>query len=204
MVKRGQVVNRRARVQEYFRHPRDHNENENENVVALQSSPDRFQFADFEAGQDQIFANELFPFALEHLAIFHHHGHQEMRFQHPDAGAERVVEAVTARLNPEHRPDDGEIKKENDVRHFASGKGDRDDSGAAGDRPISGDVEPLPPDHDPAHLAAIKMRHRVNVSRIINAALQRDRRLLIRFVCYLFSCHGYQINWITGFARIIQ
>jgi mannitol/fructose-specific phosphotransferase system IIA component (Ntr-type) len=48
------------------------------------------------------------------------------------------------------------------------------------------------------------MRHRIDVSRIVNAALQRDRRFFVRPGWYLFSCHGYQINWITVFARIIQ
>jgi len=191
-------------VQENFRDPSHQNENENENVVAFQPSSDRFQFADLEAGQNQIFADELFPFALKQLPIFHHHRDEEMRFQHADAGAEGIVEPIASRLDPEHHPDYGEIEKEDDVRDFASGKRDRNDGGAAGDRPIGGDVEPLPPDHDPSHFAAIKMRHRVDVARIINAALQRDRRLIDRLAWYLFSCHGYQINWITGFARIIQ
>ena len=204
MVKRRQIVDWLARMQKYFRHPRDHDENENEYVVAFQSPPDRFQFADLETRQNQIFADQLFPFTLEHLAILHHHRDEKVRFEHAHARAERVVETVTARLDPEHRPDDGEVKKENDVRHSASGKCDGNDGGAAGNCPVSGNVEPLPPDHDPSHFAAIKMRHRVDVSRIINAALQRDRRLLVRPARYFFSCHGYQINWITGFARIIQ
>lgn len=42
-----------------------------------------------------------------------------MRFEHADAGAEGIVKSVTPRLDPEHAPDDREIEKEDDVRHFA-------------------------------------------------------------------------------------
>src|SRR5215469_17770064 len=127
-----------------------------------------------------------------------------MRFKHPQPSTERVIEAITARFDPEHHPDDGQIKKENDVWDFARGKCDGDNSCAARDRPVGRDVEPLAPDHDPAHFATIEMRHRVDVSRIINAPLHGDCRLLVRLRTYLFSCHGYPVNWITGFARIIQ
>ena len=78
------------------------------------------------------------------------------------------------------------------------GEGDGDDGGAAGDRPIRGDVEPLPPNHDSAHLAAVKMRHGVDVARIVNAALERDSRLLIGDRCAVFGCHGRSINWMTA------
>jgi len=54
-----------ARVQINFHDPCDHNEDEDENVVALQSTSDRFEFADFERRQDQIFADEFLPFALQ-------------------------------------------------------------------------------------------------------------------------------------------
>ena len=47
-----------------------------------------------------------------------------MRLEHPDTRAERVVEAITPRLDPEKYPNDGQIKKEDDVRHLASGKCD--------------------------------------------------------------------------------
>ena len=116
------ALHRRGRVQKNLRHPRNHDQDENENVVAFQSSPDCFQFADLEAGQYQIFADQFFPFALEHLAIFHHHRDQKMRFQHAHARPEGIVETVTARLDPKHRPDNRQIKKENDVRHFARWK----------------------------------------------------------------------------------
>src|SRR5207302_6028276 len=100
-----------------------------------------------------------------------------MRFQHADARTESIVKAVTSRFDPEHHPDDREIKKENDVRHGGVCEGDSDDGGAASDRPIRRDVEPLPPNHDSPHFAAIKMRHRVDVTGIVNAALERDSRL---------------------------
>src|SRR5436190_22423026 len=121
-----------------------------------------------------------------------------MRFQHPDTRAERVVEAITPRLDPEKYPNDGQIKKENDVRHLASGKCDGDDGGGAGYRPVGRDVEPLTPDHDPTHFAAIKVRHGVDISRIVNAALEGDRPLLVLSICRVFSCHGPLLNRITG------
>src|SRR5439155_12405515 len=103
--------------------------------------------------------------------------------------AEGVVKTVAPRFDPEQHPNDREIEKENDVRHLATGKCDGDDGGATGDRPVGGDVEPLSPDHDAPHLAAIKMRHGIDVARVVNAALERDGRLLI---CgyYVVSCHG--------------
>jgi len=102
-----------------------------------------------------------------------------MRFQHADTRAEGVVKTVASRFDPKQHPDDGEIEKENDVRHLASGKCDGDDGGGAGYRPVGRDVEPLPPDHDPTHFAAIKVRHGVDISRIVNAALEGDRPLLV-------------------------
>ena len=106
VIKRDRAVHGRRRVQKDFRDPRHQDQDEDENVIALQPAPDRFQLADFEAGQNQIFANEFFPFALQEVAIFHHHRDEEMRFQHPDAGAEGVVKPVTACLDPEHHPND--------------------------------------------------------------------------------------------------
>src|SRR6266511_1267209 len=101
MVKRDEIVNRSAGMQKYFRYPRNQDQNENEHVITLQPSPYCFQFADFEAGQNQIFANEFFPFALKHLPIFHYHRDQKMRFEHPDTRAERIVKTIPARLDPE-------------------------------------------------------------------------------------------------------
>ena len=138
MIKPNQAVHGHRRVQENFRDPRHQNENENEHVIPFQAASHCFQLADFEAGQDQIFADEFFPFALKHLAIFHHHRHQEMRFEHTHARAECVVETVTARLDPEQHPNNGQIKKEDDVRHFAGGKGNGNNGGAAGDGPVRG------------------------------------------------------------------
>src|SRR5438874_1860227 len=120
-----------------------------------------------------------------------------MRFQHRDPCAERIVKAIARRFNPKHDPDDREIEKENDVGHGRVGKRDRDNGGAAGDGPVGDDVESLPPDHDSTHLAAIKVRHRIDVARIVKAALERNRRLLTYSWCAVFSCHGCSINWIT-------
>src|SRR5207244_12860481 len=97
-----------------------------------------------------------------------------------------------------------EIKYEAEVRHCARAKCEGGDGSAGGYSRVRRNVEALSPHHDPSHFAAIKMRHRVDVSRIINAALQRHCRLFIRPAWYLFNCHGYRINWITGFVRIIQ
>ena len=165
VIKIAHAIHRRRPVQKNLRDPRDQDQDENENVIAFQPSPDRLEFADLERRQNQIFADQFFPFALQHVAIFHHHRDEKMRFEHAHPRAKRVVKTVTARLDPEHHPDDREIEKENDVRHFAIRKRDRDDGGAARDRPVRGDVEPLPPDHDAPKFAAVKMRHRIDVTR---------------------------------------
>ena len=70
-----------------------------------------------------------------------------------------------AGFHPEHYPNDGEIEKENDVRNLAISKGNGDDGGAAGDGPVGRDVEALSPDHDAPELAAIEMRHGIDVAR---------------------------------------
>ena len=106
-------------MQKNLRDPRHDDEDKNENVIAFQPATDGFEFADFEAGQNQIFADEFLPFALKQIAILHHHRDKEMRLEHPNARAEGVVKAVTARFDPEQHPDDREIEKENDVRHLA-------------------------------------------------------------------------------------
>src|ERR1700726_5216222 len=100
-------------MQKNLRDPRHHNKNENENVIALQPAPDCFQLADLEAGQNQIFADELFPLALEQVSIFHHHRHEEMRFEHANARPEGVIESITAGPDPKHTPTKppGEKKK---------------------------------------------------------------------------------------------
>ena len=181
-VERGRIFNRSGGVEEDFRDPRDHDQNEDENVIAFQSAPNGLELGDFETRQNQIFANQFFPFALKHFPIFHDHRDEKMRLEHPDTGAERIVKAVAPRFDPKHDPNDGEIEKENDVRHLARGERDRDDGGAARDGPVGSDVEALPPDHDPCQLAAVKMRHRIDVTRIVQTSLPRDGRLVPRFV----------------------
>src|ERR1041385_4712614 len=69
------------RVQEYFHDPRDHDEDKNENVVAFQTAPDRFELPNLERWQNEIFTDELFPFALQEMPILHHHWDEKMRFE---------------------------------------------------------------------------------------------------------------------------
>jgi len=121
-----------------------------------------------------------------------------MRFQHADARAKRVVKTITPRFDPEKHPNDCQIKKEDDVRHFTRRKGDGDDGGAAGDRPVCRHVEPPPPNHDPPHFAAVKMRHGIDVTGIVDASLEGDGPLLAALQCGSFVCHGSVVNWITA------
>lgn len=175
-VKGPQTLHGRARVQKDFRDPRHHDQNENENVIAFQASPDGFQRSDLERRQDEIFADEFFPFTLQHLAVFHHHRNQKMSFEHADARTEGVVKTVTPRFDPEHAPDDREIEKEDNVRHFVVRKCDCDNRGAARDRPIRRDIEPLAPDHDAAEFSPVKVRHCIDVTWIVKTLLERDGR----------------------------
>ena len=198
VIKRSAACDRFGRVQKNFRHPRHHDENENENVIPFQPASDGFEFRNLEGRQNEIFANQFFPFALEHLAILHHHWHEKMCFQHPHPRAKCVVKAVTPAFDPEHYPNDGEIEKENDVRDLAISKGNGDDGGTAGDGPIGRDVEALPPDHDAPELAAIEMRHGIDVARVVQAALQRNGCFVGGGGIGLFCCHGSSINWITA------
>ena len=92
------------------------------------------------------------------------------------------------------------IEKEDDVRHVARRKRDRDNRRAAGDGPVRRDVEPLPPDHDAPEFAAVKMRHRIDVARVVDAALERDCALSVAFGRSVFVCHSGVVNWITVFA----
>ena len=193
------AVHCRGGMQENFRHPSHHDENENENVIAFQTTADRFKFANFKAGQDQIFGDELSPFTVQHLAVFHHHGHEEMRLEHADARPKSIVEPVTPRLDPEHDPDNDQVEEEDEVGHVAVRKSDRDDRGAAGDGPVGRNIESLPPHHDAAQFPTIKVGHGVNVTWVIDAALQRDGRFVIRTLHDIFSCHGRSLNWITAF-----
>ena len=132
-----------------------------------------------------------------------------MRLEHADTRAECVVETVSTGLNPEQHPDDGEIEKENYVWHFPRGKRDCDNGGAAGDRPVRGHVQPLPPHHDPTHFAPIEMRHRIDITWIVNAPLNGNRPFLFWGYSCILSCHDFDVRqagrlpynyWITGFA----
>lgn len=58
------TLDRGAGVEKDFRDPRNHDQDEDENVIAFQAPPDCFQFSDLERRQDEIFADEFFPFAL--------------------------------------------------------------------------------------------------------------------------------------------
>ena len=44
------------------------------------------------------------------------------------------------------------------------------------------------------------MRHGIDVTGIIKAALDRDSRLLGCARDHVFSCHSWWINWITAFS----
>ena len=198
VIKRPAACDRLRSMQKNFCHPRHHDENENENIIPFQSASDGFEFRNLEGRQNEIFTNQLFPLALEHLAIFHHHGHEKMRFQHPHSRTECVVKPVTPAFDPEHYPNDGEIEKENDVRDLAIRKGNGDDGGTAGDGPVGRDIEALPPDHDAAEFAAIEMRHGIDVARIVQAALQRNGCFVGGGGRGLFCCHGSSLNWITA------
>ena len=114
-----------------------------------------------------------------------------MGFEHPHPGAESIVKPVTPAFDPEHYPNDGEIEKENDVWDFAIRKGNGDDGGAAGYGPVGRDVEPLPPDHDASELTAIEVRHGIDVTGIIKAALQRNGCFVGRGGRDFFCCHGF-------------
>ena len=63
-----------------------------------------------------------------------------MRFEHAHACAKGVVETIPAGLDPKHAPDDRQVKKENDVRNTDVRKCDRNNGGAARDRPVGRDV----------------------------------------------------------------
>src|SRR5215217_1056076 len=106
-------------VQENLCDPRDHDEDEDEDIIPLQAASDRFQLADFEPWQNEIFTNQFLPLALQHLPVLHHHRYKKMRLEHADARAKGIVEPVAPRFDPEHPPDDREIEKEDDVRDLA-------------------------------------------------------------------------------------
>ena len=189
-IKCAETIHGRWSVQKNLRDPRHHDQDEDEYVIPLQPSPDRFQFANFEAGQNQIFAHQLFPFALQQLPIFHDHRDQEMSFEHPDSRPKRVIKAVTASFDPQHHPHDDEIEEKDNVWHVAIRERNGNDRGATGDGPVSRDIQPLPPDHDPAHFSPIEMGQGIDVTRVVNTALHRDSRFFGVTRNHVFSCHG--------------
>jgi hypothetical protein len=200
VIKRYDIGDRRGGVQKDFRQPRDQDQNENKHVIPFQPAPDCFQFRDFERGQNQIFAYQLFPFALKQFAIFHDHRDKKVRFEHADARAEGVVKTVSARFDPEQHTNDGQVEKENDVRHPARGKSDCNNGRAAGDSPVSRHIQPLPPYHAPPQFTPIKMRHGVDIARVVKAPLEGNCPFLfLRYRCIL-SCHSLLFYWITAFA----
>ena len=123
-----------------------------------------------------------------------------MRFQHSNARAKCVIKTVPAGLDPEQHSNDGQVKEENDVRHAAGRKRDCNNRGAAGDRPVRRHVQPLPPHHDSPQFAPIKMRHRIDVARVVNAPLQRNCTFLFMSYGCILSRHNLLFYWITAFA----
>src|SRR5438445_13311496 len=122
-----------------------------------------------------------------------------MRFEHADTRAERVVKPVSTRHDPKQHGNNRQVKKENDVWHFARGKGDCNNGGAAGDGPVCGHVQPLSPHHVSSQFAAMKMRHRVDIAGIVNAVMQGDcRLLLLSYGCILFCYHSAAPRWARG------
>ena len=200
VIKRYDIVDRRGSVQKDFCYPRHQDQDENEHVIPFHPAPDCFQLCDFEAGQDQIFAYELFPFALKQFAIFHDHWDKKVRLEHADARAKSIVKTVSPRFDPEQHRNDSEVKKENNVRHLAGGKSDCNNGGAAGDGPVGGHIQSLPPHHASPQLAPIEMRHRVDITRVVNAPLQGNCPFLFWRRRCILSCHSLVINWITAFA----
>jgi len=198
-IERVEALNRLRRMEEEFHDPRDHDKEKDENVVAFQTPPERLQHADFERWQDQIFADQFFPFALQQMTIFHDHRHEEMRFEHADTGAKGIVKTVTAGLDPEHNPDNGEVEEEDEVRNSGVRESDRDDRGRAGHGPVGRSIEASAPDHDATELAAIKMRHGVDIALVVNAALDGVRRFVDRSVS--FVGHAWRMIRLRRGAR---
>src|SRR4051812_44436660 len=123
-----------------------------------------------------------------------------MRFQHADARTKRVIKTVSARLDPQQHSNNSQVEKENDVRHVASGKSDRNNRSAAGDGPVRGHIQPLSPHHDSAQFAPIKMRHRIDIAWVVKAPLQRNCTFLFACYCCILSRHNLLFYWITAFA----
>jgi hypothetical protein len=178
-VKRGNVFHRHGRMQKNLGHPCNHDQSENENIVSLQSATDRFKLADLEAGQNEIFADQLFPFAFEQLPVLHYHWHEKMRLEHSHSRAKGVVEPIATGFDPKHPRNNEEIKKEDDMRNVPVRERNRDNGSTAGDGPVRRNIESLAPNHDPAQLAPIEMGHGIDIARIINASLEGNGRFLV-------------------------
>ena len=122
-----------------------------------------------------------------------------MGLEHADTGAEGVIKTVTPRLDPEHDPDDREVKKEDQVRHAGVGKRNRDNCGAARHGPVRRGIEASAPNHDATELAAIKVRHGVDIALVVKAALDGVRRFVGRSVS--FVRHAWRMIRLRRGAR---
>ena len=92
-----------------------------------------------------------------------------MSLEHAHTSAEGVVETIPARFDPKHHPNECQIEKEDDVRNFPNRKRHTDNRSGGGNGPSGRHIEPLPPDHDAAEFAAIKVREGVDVAGILEA-----------------------------------
>jgi len=176
LIEIGERMDRLGGVEKNFQRPSQHHDAEDEDIVSLHTTPDRFESADFERGQNQILADEPPPLAVEDFRALRHHGNEEMGFQHADATAKGIVEPVTPRLDPEHDPDEHQIEKEYDVRDIPERKSKADDSRARGNCPGRGDIQPLPPNHDPPQLATVKVREGVDIAGVFEVRVDVGSR----------------------------
>ena len=142
-----------------------------------------------EAFLEQVFAREqTHSSVVENGVVF------------PHARTKGVVKTVPTRLDPEQHSNDGQVKKENNVRHSTGRKSDCNDGSATGNGPVGRHIQPLPPYHASPQLAPIKMGHSVDIARIVKAPLQGNCPFLFRRYRCILSCHSLLFNWITGFA----
>src|SRR5690242_4505293 len=99
-------------MDEDLRDPGGQDDEKNEDVVALEAPPHRFEFANLERRKQEVFSNELLPVTLKHLRILEHHRHQKVRLQHSYPSPKCIVEPVPAGFDPEHDRDDANVKEE--------------------------------------------------------------------------------------------
>jgi len=121
--------------------PRPSDENENENIMAYSKSnrrkPRSSQFCDLEARAESTLGNEVCSHSpWQHLAIYSITIGTRMRFEHPTPRAESIGKTIAREPQSRSNPHVCKVEKENDMRHVASGKGDGDDGGGPGDRPV--------------------------------------------------------------------